>query len=319
MSEFSIIEKYFANITEIRSDVKLGIGDDAAILSIPKNSQLAVSVDTLISGTHFPAFTSAYDIGWKSLAVNLSDMAAMAARPCWATLAITLNNEDEKWLRDFADGFSDLANRYNVQLIGGDTTSGALSLTVQIIGLVENKCVTSRSRAQVGDKVYVTGYLGDAALGLQTYSKKISNAEDHLSYLRKRLNRPEPRINEAIELCEYVNAAIDISDGLLADLQHILDASNVGATIETRLLPLSTAYQQVNKADNICDYAISGGDDYELCLVIAKEKEAAFLSKIKQIPLLVTKIGEITLDNKLSLFNNGEVYDSQVKGYNHFS
>jgi len=359
MSEFSLIDRYFTKIgglpsTSLQDDVVIDIGDDAAVVDVSRKDRLTISVDTSIEGVHFPKQTSPYDVGWKSLAVNLSDMAAMGAKPLWATLAITLPKQDESWLAEFSRGFDDLATRFGVRLIGGDTTRGPLSITVNIFGDAlanssDNNSSHSapsgllRSGAKPGDKIYVSGFLGNAALGLRSLDTKfpLSSTEEH--ELRFQLNRPMPRVNEALALKQYINAAIDISDGLYADLQHVLSASGVGAMVNVNNLPISRAYQWCCNGAQSYDIALTGGDDYELCVTVSPENEQLFLNCIddmrvkgitteesginsiesagaEKIETPWTCIGEINSDSILVLLNaNREEYFVNAHAYNHFA
>ena len=318
MSEFSIIEKYFSELGKQRDDVILGIGDDAALINTHNIQSLAVSVDTLIEGVHFPVETIPYDIGWKSLAVNLSDMAAMGAEPGWATLALTLPEVDDHWLAEFSRGFSDLAQQFNVQLIGGDTTRGALSITVQIMGnSIDSKCF-KRNNAKIGDGIYVTGFLGDAALGLSSLSNQLPISDSEKQILLKKLNRPQPRVTEALTLSPYINSAIDISDGLASDLSHILKSSQVAALVDINTLPVSQTYRWCNQNVPFYDLALCGGDDYELCFTVSKSNEKDILAEIEKLSLHCTRIGEITEGEGIKFMNGEKEYTVQKNAYDHF-
>lgn len=319
MTEFELIKNYFATQVEHRSDVGVGIGDDAAVISVPANHDLAITTDTLISGIHFPESTLPFDIGYKALAVNLSDLAAMGATPAWITLAITLPNANEEWIQSFCDGFFTLANRYQVQLIGGDLTHGFLSITVQALGLLPTGKKLLRSGAKEGDLIYVTGTLGDAALGLQVLQNKMCVDPLHERYLKERLNRPEPRIETGKKLLDIASAAIDISDGLAADLSHILKASNVGATLFVDELPLSQELKLSVPEDVAIVLALSEGDDYELCFTVPVEKKAALENALSSLPCRYTLIGTITKQPGLNLrYQNGSSYHGEIRGYRHF-
>ena len=319
MSEFSVIEKYFSMLGKSRCDVVLGVGDDAALVNTAGTQSLAISVDTLIEGVHFPATTDPYDIGWKSLAVNLSDMAAMGAKPRWATLALTLPNVDESWLKKFSQGFSDLATQYDVQLIGGDTTRGTLSISVQIMGGVIDSAALKRDRACAGDAVYVTGFLGDAALGLKSLNETLPLSRMDKDNLLIALNRPIPRVNEALQLSPYVNAAIDISDGLAADLLHVLKASNVAGVVDVNYLPVSELYGNCHSGKHFYDLALCGGDDYELCFTVSKKHEKKLLQVADKFSLKCTRIGEVVEGTGLTLVRGAEEYLLNKKPYNHFN
>ena len=319
MSEFSLIERYFAHLSSVDKNIPVGIGDDAAIAEVSKLKRLAISVDAFIEDVHFPKKTHPYDIGWKSLAINLSDMAAMAAKPLWVTLAITLPEQDESWISEFCRGFTDIAHRFDVTLIGGDTTRGPCSITVNIFGDVGESCGTLRSGAKPGDKIYVSGFLGDAALGLQSLSRylPLSNSEQHM--LRTKLNRPMPRVKDALLLKPFVNSAIDISDGLHADLQHILTASGVGAVVHVNQLPISREYQWCCNGTQRYDLALTAGDDYELCVTVSEENEQKFLATAAQYETRWSHIGEITLDRGLQYLNaDAEQYSVIANAYDHF-
>ena len=238
MSEFDLIQQHFTKTT---NHTNLGVGDDAALISVSAGMELAISADMLVAGTHFFTDADAYKLGWKSLAVNVSDMAAMGANPKWATLAIALPNNDSAWLSQFSNGFFACANAFNIDLIGGDTTRGPLTISVQIMGEVPRGLAIKRSTAKVGDDIWVSGILGDAALALAHMQDKVTLPEDEFISCAKSLHTPQPRVALGLALRDIVNSAIDISDGLLADLGHILDASKVGAVLQLQALPKSQA------------------------------------------------------------------------------
>jgi len=314
LGEFDIIEHFFKKQPIMRDDVILGPGDDCALVEIPPNQQLAITMDTLVAGVHFPHTTCAYDIGYKSLAVNLSDLAAMGATPAWVTCALTLPHADETWLTDFSRGFFTLAATHNVQLIGGDLTRGPLSITVTAHGFVSKHHAVKRSGAKPGDLIYVTNTLGDAALGLLILNKKISSSPDNEKNVLTHLNRPEPQIDIGKKLLPLAHAMIDISDGLAADLGHLLKASNVGAIIYVDKIPLSPALQQI-PAEQAISLALNGGDDYELCFTLPKEKQ----NQLKNLSQL-TCIGEITAAQTFNLYyQDGKKYYTPTHGYQHFS
>lgn len=317
-SEFDIIRHYFTSI-QSRSDVILGIGDDAAVLKVPEDHELVQSVDTLVAGVHFPTETSADDIAYKALAVNLSDMAAMGAEPAWFTLAITLPDDDESWLKAFSESLSKLAKEFNVQLIGGDTTNGPLTISITINGFVPNGKALTRNKAQVTDKVYVSGTIGDAALALAEWQGQCLLSEKSNGYLKARLNRPTPQIGLGLLLREYASSCIDISDGLMADLGHIADSSDVGANIIFENIPRSKEFNL-----NLTDYSLiaplilSGGDDYELCFTIPLSKQVVFEEVIKNTNIEVTCIGEIDSNKGVRCYLNDQEVELQTSGYVHF-
>jgi thiamine-monophosphate kinase len=316
MSEFDLIKRIQARIRP-RADTVLGIGDDAALLRAPEGELLVVSTDTLVAGVHFPEDTAPADLGWKALAVNLSDLAAMAATPRWCTLALTLPTADNDWLDAFLDGFLELAEQYDVQLVGGDTTQGPLSITVTVHGSVPEAQALRRAGARVGDEIWVTGTLGDAAGGLRQWqTKKLQSAK-----LRYRLDRPTPRIEAGLALRGVAHAAIDLSDGLAADLGHILTASGVGAEIDLGRLPTSTTlHQHFPLESERWRLQLAGGDDYELCFVAPIVQALAIEQALAASDVTVTAIGRVTAGRELIFRTpDGEAYSLPGSGYEHFS
>ncbi|SRR5579883_997960 len=320
MTEFELIEHYFAKQIEHRSDVIHGIGDDAAIVKIPPGAELAVTTDTLIAGVHFPEATSPYDIGYKSLAVNLSDLAAMGATPAWVLLAITLPQADEEWIQHFCDGFFTLAKRYHIQLIGGDTTHGSvLSITVQAMGFTSPQQALRRSGAKAEDLIYVSGTLGDAGLALLAIQKKISLSDVARNEVLPRLNRPEPCIQLGEAIKTIAHAAIDISDGLAADLGHILEQSKLGAVVYVDDLPLSSHLTNAVTTDEAIHLALTAGDDYQLCFTIPATKRAELEAIAPSLSCRCTCIGFITTQPSLELrYQDGKKYHGPRSGYQHF-
>lgn len=322
IAEFDVITRYFSQNFPKRTDVILGVGDDAALCTIPSGMQLAIAIDTLVADVHFPRQTSPQDIGYKALAVNLSDMAAMGATPTWMTLALTCSQTDESWLQKFAQGLLELAEMHNVSLIGGDTTSGAtLTITIQITGFVPPNQALQRCSAKPGDGIYVTGTLGDAGLGLASIQKQPIEKQLILPpqiqlYLESRLNRPTPRIREGQALRGIASSAIDISDGLVADLGHILTASQVGALVELEKLPLSRAIQECCITD-AWKIALSAGDDYELCFTVPPNQEIALQNALTSDSY--ARIGTIEITPGLRCQDaGGKIFMPQQKGYQHF-
>jgi thiamine-monophosphate kinase len=313
MNEFAIIEHFFNSSNLKREDVILGIGDDCAIVQPPTEQELLITTDTLVSGVHFLPDMAAYDIGFKSLAVNLSDLAAKGAEPAWITLALTLPDANEIWLKAFSKGLFELANRYHVQLIGGDLTKGPLSVTIQAIGFAPKNKAPRRSGAKPGDLIYVSHTLGDAALGLAYLKNSIAIAKPYQDYLAERHCRPEPRIAMGKQLREIAHASIDISDGLVADLGHILDMSNVGATVYVDSIPLSDSLlASVSREEGIV-LALTGGDDYELCFTVEP-------NKAHLLDTTYTCIGKINNQPGLDLrYQNEKKYNGTQAGYKHFS
>ncbi|AOU97302.1 thiamine-phosphate kinase [Acidihalobacter yilgarnensis] len=312
--EFDLIARHFSRCPP-RDDVCLGVGDDAALLRPPSGQVLVATVDTLIAGVHFPEQTAPEDIGHKSLAVNLSDLAAMGAEPAWVTLAISLPKVDDRWLYAFAEGFYALAARHRVALVGGDTTRGPLCITVQALGWVPEGEALRRTGARPGDDIYVTGTLGDAGLGLAVVQSRIQVDPAHREALLARLNRPEPRIETGLALRGLASAAIDISDGLAADLGHLLEASGVGARVELDRLPRSDA---VRLADPHGRLALTAGDDYELAFTLPPGCEADLARYAERLPPY-TRIGRVEAVPGLRLIDaQGNPFAFSHRGYDHF-
>lgn len=318
LNEFSLIDYFFTKQQQHRPDVVVGIGDDAALVSTPLDQAIAVSTDTLVAGIHFLENTAPDTLGYKALAVNLSDMAAMGAEPAWVTLSLTLPEVNEAWLSDFARGFFTLADKYKVQLIGGDTTRGPLSITVQIHGFVPPNKALLRRGAKAGDKIYVTGTLGDAGLALQILQKKIYAAVP-VENIMQRLLQPEPRVAVGLALRDLASSAIDISDGLAADLNHILTASGVGACIEVEAIPLSATVKKILSLEQAWQLALSAGDDYELCFTAPATCEETLAHVLKHLNCHYQCIGEIKPNSGLELRrSNGEFFTLQRLGFQHF-
>ncbi|MDT8281249.1 MAG: thiamine-phosphate kinase [Gammaproteobacteria bacterium] len=319
-NEFDIIKKYFT-FAGSRHDVVLAGGDDCASVIVPEKKQLMITTDTLVSGVHFPEQTAAEDIAYKAVMVNLSDLAAMGANPAWMTLAITLPDIDEDWLSRFSRSLSQVLQRFNVSLIGGDTTRGPLSITIQAMGLCDAGRVLQRDQAEAGDSIFVTGYPGDAAIGLAAILDNLDETE--LQSCINRLNRPEARVNFAQELVAYSRCAIDVSDGLVADLGHIVDASACGARVSLSDIPVSSAarYYFDNYCKSVVDWPmlLSAGDDYELCFTVHRSNDSAVEELAKKHHLQITRIGEITESQQLVFLdekNQAISFDST--GYKHF-
>jgi thiamine-monophosphate kinase len=319
LGEFELIKRFFADAGPRCEDVILGIGDDAALVRVPDGTELVVTVDTIVSGVHFPPETPAQDIGYRALAVNLSDIAAMGAMPAWATLALTLPAADERWLEEFCAGFFSLARAHDVTLIGGDTTSGPLTITVQIMGHVPTGKAVRRSGAHVGDSIYVSGHVGDAAAGLALLQKRAQAADArHREELIARFLRPEPRIGLGCGLRGIASAMIDVSDGLGADLGHILEASGVGARIDAGQLPLSRALKETFEPERALDLALGGGDDYELCFTVTREHEPLIPGIAARTACELCRIGVIESQPGLR-FEDGHPVPPSQRGFEHFA
>lgn len=315
MDEFALIRQYFAALTPPRADVPLGIGDDAALLAPHAGHELAISTDTLIAGRHFPENTAPADIGWKSLAVNLSDLAAMGAEPWAFTLALSLPAVDAQWLREFASGLGELARSAGIALVGGDTTRGPLAITITVLGRVPNGQALRRAGAKAGDTICVTGTLGDAALGL----RRLESIEAHAQTLRRRLDRPMPRLDAGLKLRGIAHAAIDLSDGLAGDLAHVLAASGVGAEVRADALPSSPAFDALaTQPSDRLELQARGGDDYELCFCLPQDRVAG--AQLALAPVPVTVIGRITAEPGLRFVDAaGAIIALPPSGYRHFS
>jgi len=309
LSEFALIQRFFTRQTVKNPSTRLGIGDDCALLVIPDGFELAVTTDTMVENVHFFAGTDPEQLGHKLLAVNLSDLAGMGAKPVSVTLALTMPSVDEYWLTAFAKGFLALAERYSVDLIGGDTTSGALTLTVQAMGLVPRGKALLRSTAKPGDFIYLSGNLGDAGLGLKI--KQGYCCADPDAALA-RFNAPMPRIETGLALSGVAHACIDISDGLASDLGHILEQSRVGACIDWDALPLSDAVLAYIEETDDWSMPLVAGDDYELCFTVSPENTT-------RLPAGCRKIGVIEAIPGLRLNKSGIIQLLKVKGYEHFS
>ena len=318
-SEFEIIRHYFAGHRAGRADVLAGIGDDAALLQVPPGKVLAVCMDTLVAGVHFPPGTSAAAIGHKALAVNLSDLAAMGAEPAWATLSLALPDNDSAWLDAFSAAFFTLADRYAVQLVGGDTTRGPLVITVQAHGFVPAGKALRRQGARPGERIYVTGTLGDAGLAL-----RMNSPGD--AWLRDRLDFPQPRIEAGLVLREYASAAIDVSDGLLADLGHLLEGDRLGASLRIDALPRSKAFLALMQETDperrrlFHELPLSAGDDYELCFTVAEPFCGEMEARLAGIPGGCRWIGVVEAVPGIRCYrDDGASYAPAAAGYQHFS
>ena len=313
--EFSLIERYFTWANPPKSVTK-SVGDDAAILNVPQKQQLVVSVDTLISGVHFPPETAAHAIAHKALAVNLSDLAAMGAEPAWFTLALTLPDIEHEWLSEFSAGLKSLAEQHNIFLVGGDTCRGPLSISIQVMGFVTTDKALLRSTAQHGDKIYVTGTLGDAAAGLAVLQNNLFLEPADVADCVSQLEYPQPRNAISRLLGGFASSCIDLSDGLLADLQHILTASQVGAHINTHTIPLSPILKKLHR-DKALELALTGGDDYELLFTLSPLKEYQLKPLMRSRNIAMRCIG--TIDQSIHHIELQPDVKTLRQGYQHFS
>lgn len=316
MSEFDLIRRYFTRATH---HTDLSVGDDAALIAVAHGMQLAISVDMLVAGTHFFEDADPYQLGWKSLAVNLSDMAAMSAQAKWATLAIALPEVNENWLTEFSRGFFACANQFNIDLIGGDTTRGPLAINVQIMGEVPTGQALKRSGAKVNDDIWVSGQLGSAALGLAYLQDKIKIPPKIRLTCLNALHMPMPRQALGLGLRGIATSCVDISDGLLADLGHILKASSCGATLNLEEMPC-IEYLKAHLTDkNMQKLVLTGGDDYELCFTAPASSREQIVALSRQVDLPITRIGKIHTDAGLYVYHQGDSITLLKQGFDHFA
>ncbi len=323
LDEFGLIER-IARRAGGRADVALGIGDDAALLQMPAGQQLVVTADTLNDGVHFPAETAPADIGWKALAVNLSDLAAMGAQPAWCTLSLSLPEASPAWVDGFAEGFFALADLHGIALIGGDTTRGPLSISITAMGQVPAGQALRRDGAQVGDDIWVTGVPGEAGVALSLWRARRLQVQrpSHipaLEQLRLRLARPTPRVAAGLALRGLATAAIDVSDGLLADLGHICTRSGVAAEVLASALPASPAAAAAGQAGLFQAVRATAGDDYELCFCAPATLRRQVAESMACVAVPVTRIGYIRAGNQVRLVNGeGDLLEMPTPGFNHF-
>jgi len=313
-SEFDLIHKYFTYPTR---HTNLGIGDDAALISVANGMELVISTDMSVVGTHFFADAKPYNIGWKSLAVNISDMAAMGAQAKWATLALALPEVNEPWLSEFSEGFFACANAFGIDLIGGDTTRGPLTISVQIMGEVPTGAALKRSGAQADEDIWISGNLGSAAVGLAHLQGKLT-LKNELDICLEVLNTPTPRAALGLALMGIAASCIDVSDGLLADLGHVLKASNLGAMINLEKIPCIDFLKNDLQNPQFQAFILAGGDDYELCFTApVKEREA--INKLStQLNLPITLIGNTLIDVGLQAYYKNNEITLLKQGFDHF-
>jgi thiamine-monophosphate kinase len=320
MGEFDLIARYF---TRPGRTAVLGVGDDCALLQPQHGMQLAVSSDMLVQGRHFLSTAPAADVGHKALAVNLSDLAACGAKPLAFTLALALPSVDEAWLAGFAKGLWALADAHGCELIGGDTTQGPLNICITVLGEVPPGDALLRQHAQLGDDIYVSGTVGDARLALEVFRGNLSLQTADFEAARARMDRPTPRVSLGLALRGVANAAIDISDGLLGDLGHILQRSHVGAVIETAWVQDSAAISdamQTISFNKRLDFALAGGDDYELLFTAAPDQADEVLAAAEQCGVSVTCIGRITPVAGLQVLDlQGLPLSRRFAGFDHFA
>ncbi|MGY4677000.1 thiamine-phosphate kinase [Pasteurella sp. P03HT] len=326
--EFDIIQRYFTASSKriARKDVIVSIGDDCAITELRQNQRLVITTDTMVENTHFLPSISPADLAYKAAATNLSDLAAMGAEPAWVSLALTLPEVNESWLREFSESLFDVLDHYNVDLIGGDTTKGPLAITITAHGIIAKGKALCRHSAKVGDWIYVSGTLGDSAGGLALLLAQKSAVNSEQAFLIQRHLRPTPRVLLGLELAvsSLANAAIDISDGFVADLGHILERSQCGAVVDVDKLPLSPQLVSTFGLEQAEKFALSGGEDYELCFTVPDNNKAKLERALAYIGVDYTCVGQvraISPQNKkrIKFERNSMAIDMNLKpGFDHF-
>ena len=312
-SEFEIIDQYFKKKMK---QTLLGVGDDAAIIHIKKNREIVISSDMLVENVHFLKNTNPAHLGWKSLAVNLSDIAAMGAIPKWATLSISLPKINHSWLKEFSKGFFKCADQFGIDLIGGDTTKGPLTISITIMGEVKKNKSLLRSGAKINDDIWVTGQLGMASMGLASLQGKLKLAPSLKVKCIKALETPSPKVLIGSHLSRYANSCIDISDGLIQDLSHILKASKVGASLLLNEIPCDQFIHTSKKYQ----FALNGGDDYELLFTASKKHRLSIEKIAKKTNTAISVIGVITQNKTLKIMDQkGKSISFNKKGFDHFA
>jgi thiamine-monophosphate kinase len=331
MGEFDLIRRYFSEheaqrdaMQDARGGVVLGIGDDAALLRLPEGTDLVAAVDTLVAGRHFPLLTSARSVGYRALAVNLSDLAAMGANPAWATLALTMPTANADWLQEFSAGLFDIARQHGVVLVGGDTTRGPLTVSVQILGSVPHGAALRRDGAKAGDVLAVSGTLGDSGAGLEFVSADRSSVDSDgarasaIEALIRRFDYPTPRVQLGLAARHVASAAMDISDGLAGDLPKLAAASGVHAHVYVERLPLSAALRATVSAAQAREWALAAGDDYELLFAASPANYPKLEAAARQLNLTLTIIGELSSGSGVSWSAEGVDYIPAASGFDHF-
>ena len=314
MHEFELIDRYFSSAVTDAS-VVLPIGDDGAVLQPSAGCQLVAAVDTLVEGVHFPTDSAPRDVGERVVRVNVSDMAAMGARPRWMTLALTLETAEPAWLDAFAEGLLDASRRYGVSLVGGDTTAGPCAVvSLQLMGEVDPDAALKRSGAKSGDGLFLSGSVGDAAAGLRAIQSGVTSGP-----LVERFWRPPPRLDLGQRLAGLATATIDVSDGLVADVEKLTAASGVGAVLDVEALPLSAALRDAEEPDRALALALCGGDDYELCFTADSGRAPDLDDLAAELSLPITRIGTITRGGGVVVRERGEPVAIDKTGYRHFA
>ncbi len=316
-AEFNLIKQHFTHATK---HTDLGVGDDAALVHVSAGHQLVVSTDMSLVDVHFFQDAEPYNIGWKSLAVNVSDMAAMGANPKWITLSIALPTINNTWLLEFSRGLMACASAFNIDLIGGDTTRGPLNISIQIMGEVPIGKALRRDGAKDGDDIWVSGHLGNAALGLQLLQKKLPNVnEETRSVCLKAINTPQPRIALGLALSNIATSCIDISDGLMADLGHVLKASNVGGTIQLESIPCLPDIRAQLEEPDTQRLLLAGGEDYELCFTAPSQQRENIMDVAMELRLQLMRVGRINKTGGLAATLHNQKLNIKHLGYDHFS
>jgi thiamine-monophosphate kinase len=326
LGEFALIQRFFMRHSAApdsgsaaQAGVILGIGDDAALLDLPPGTELVAAVDTIVAGRHFPEDADARSIGHRALAVNLSDLAAMGATPAWATLALTMPSVDAAWLERFAAGLLDLADANGVALVGGDTTRGPLTISVQLLGYVPRGAALRRSGARAGDLLAVTGTLGDAGAGLEFVGAVLPETRPAALELIRRFEYPAPRVRFGLAARGIATAAMDLSDGLVGDLPKLAQASGLAAHVSVERLPMSEAMRAVVPAAQALAWALAAGDDYELLLAVPAPRYAELGAAAGQLNLRLTTIGELRAGAGVTWSLNGGDFVPGVRGWDHFA
>jgi len=319
-SEFQLIGKYFTKLGAQRSDVRIGVGDDGAVVMPPASRELVMVTDSLVEGVHFPPGSPPASIGHRAFAVNLSDLAAMGAEPAWGLLALTMPDSDEDWLAQFSRAAGDLCRKHGVSLVGGDTTRGPLSITVTLIGIVPIGVALERKGAQVGDAIFVSGSPGDSAAGLALEQGRL-HVTDPMSaqILRDRFLFPTPRCDIGIALRSLASACIDVSDGLGGDLEKLCAASGCGAEVDAATLPVSEALIAAVGRELAREYALTGGEDYELLFTVPLARLGAMTNAIALGLGPVTRIGSLVAGGGVRVIVRGGVMQFSGTGFDHFA
>ncbi len=318
--EFDLIYRYFARggANGPGAGVILGIGDDAAVLRVPEGADLVAAVDTIVESRHFPERSDPRSIGYRALAVNLSDLAAMGAKPAWATLALTMPRADAEWLGGFSRGLLDLADRHGVALVGGDTTRGPLTISVQLLGFIPRGEALRRGGAKQEDLLAVTGTLGDAGAGLALVQGRTTATTERAAELVRRFEYPTPRVEFGLAARGIASAAMDISDGLTGDLPKLAAASGLAAHVDVGRLPLSPALRASATVEQARDWALAAGDDYELLVAVPRQRFQELAAAAARTGTPLTVIGELRAGSGVTWSSSGRIFTPSAAGFDHF-